>query len=220
MAFSDLTGNDRVVVPEDERIFRRLVLDYAELGVHIILHLVVITVQMIGRYIQQDSYIRFEVVHVVQLKTAQFDHVDRVRVFGNLQCQAVSYVSCQADIHSGFFQDVVCKHGSRCLTITSGDTDHFRVGVSSGKFYFGDDMRPLRFQFLDHRSLIGYSGTFDDLVGIQNVGFGMLSFFPTDSVGVEHILILGFDRRKVGNEHVKSFCLRQHGCTCTAFSSP
>ena len=84
MVLSDLAGNDRVVVPEDECIFRRLVLNDAELGVHIILHLVIITVQMIGRYIQQDSYIRFEVVHVIQLETTQFDDIDRMRFFCDL----------------------------------------------------------------------------------------------------------------------------------------
>ena len=39
---------------------------------------------MIGRYIQQDSYIRFEVVHVIQLEAAQFDDIDRMRFFCDL----------------------------------------------------------------------------------------------------------------------------------------
>ena len=52
MPFGDLTGYDRVIVPENEGVVLRLILQDAELSVYIILHLIVITVQMIRCYIQ------------------------------------------------------------------------------------------------------------------------------------------------------------------------
>ncbi len=48
---------------------------------------------MIRCYIQYNSDIRFKVVHVIQLETAQLDDVDRMRIFRNLKCQAVSHIS-------------------------------------------------------------------------------------------------------------------------------
>ena len=115
---------------------------------------------------------------------------------------------------------MVGQHGRRRLAVASGDTDHLRIGIPSGKFYFGDDRRTFLLQFLYDGSLVGNTRALDNFVGIQDVGFGMPALFPTDSTGIQHILILGFDGRKIGNEYIESFRLRQHGGTCAAFTGP
>ena len=61
VALADFAGNNGIVVPEYKSIFGRLVLENAEFGIHIVLHLVVITVQMIRRYVQQDGDVRLEI---------------------------------------------------------------------------------------------------------------------------------------------------------------
>ena len=175
---------------------------------------------MVGRYIQQDGDIRLKVIHVVELKTTQFDHVDGVRIFSHLKSEAVPDVPRKPCVHSCLPEDVVGQHGRRRLAVASGDTDHLSIRIPSGKFYFGDDGRTLLLQFLYNGSLVGYSRTLDDFVGIQDVGFGMPALFPTDTVGIQHILILGFDGREIGNEHIESFRLCQHGSTCATFTGP
>lgn len=175
---------------------------------------------MVGRYIQQDSDVRLKVVHVVELETTQFDHVDGVRIFSHLKGEAVPDVPGKPCVHSRLPEDVVGEHGRRRLAVASGDTDHLGVRIPSGKFDFGDDRRTFLLQFLYDGSLVGNPRTLDNLVGIQDVGFGMPALFPTDSTGIQHILILGFDRREIGNEYIESFRLRQHGSTCAAFTGP
>ena len=57
-----------------------------ELGVHVVLELVVITVQMVGSDIHQDGYVGSEIVHVIQLERAEFNHIIVVLFVGYLQC--------------------------------------------------------------------------------------------------------------------------------------
>ena len=78
---------DGVVVPVDEGVLLCLVLDDTHFGVHIVLHLEVVAVQVVWRDVQQDGDVGTEVIHVVQLERAEFDDVVFVRVFGDLQCQ-------------------------------------------------------------------------------------------------------------------------------------
>ena len=72
--------------------------------------------------------------------------------------------------------------------------------------------------FPHHRYLVGYAGTLDDLVGVENLFFRMVSFFPFDVVTVEHLLVFVFDGRHVGNKYIKSFFLGEYGCTGTTFA--
>ena len=62
--------NDRVIIPEDEGIIRRLVLEDTELGIHVILHLMVVSIQMVGRDVHQHGDIGMEIIHVIQLEAA------------------------------------------------------------------------------------------------------------------------------------------------------
>ena len=70
MMFLDLAGDNRVIIPKDESIFLCLILNNTEFGIHIILHFIIITIQMIGSNIQQNSYISLEIIHIIQLETA------------------------------------------------------------------------------------------------------------------------------------------------------
>ena len=63
--------NNRVIVPEYERVVVCLVLNDSEFSVHVVLHLVIISVQMVGRDIHQDGYIGVELIHIIKLEAAQ-----------------------------------------------------------------------------------------------------------------------------------------------------
>ena len=73
-----------VVSPIDKGILRRLVLDDAHLRIRVVLHAVVITVQMVGRDIQQNGNIGTEVIHIVQLERRQLDDVILMRLLSHL----------------------------------------------------------------------------------------------------------------------------------------
>ncbi len=68
--FMQFALDDGVIVPEDEGIVRSLVLDDAEFCIHIVLHLVIVTVQMVGGDVHQYGNVGMELVHVVQLEAA------------------------------------------------------------------------------------------------------------------------------------------------------
>ena len=98
----------------------------------------------------------------------------------------------------------------RCLTITSRDTYHLRIGIASSKLNLTDNMYALGDNLLYHRSLIGDSRTLDDFVGIKDFFLRMLSFLPLDVAVIEHLLILILYLRHVGNKHVEAFFLGKH----------
>ena len=68
--FVQLALYDRVIVPEYKCVVIRLVLYDAELGIHVILHLIVVTVQMVGSYVHEHGDVGMELIHVVELEAA------------------------------------------------------------------------------------------------------------------------------------------------------
>ena len=91
-----LLVDDGVVVPVDKGVVLGLVAYDAELGVHIVLHLVVVAVEVVGRDVEQHGDIGLEVVHVVELETAQLDDVVVVVAGSHLQGQTLAHVTGQA----------------------------------------------------------------------------------------------------------------------------
>ena len=65
---ADLLADDGVVHPVDKVVVALLVLKDAEFSVHVILHLVVIAVQMVGRDVEDDGYVCLEVIHILKLE--------------------------------------------------------------------------------------------------------------------------------------------------------
>ena len=60
--------DDRIICPIDECIIGSLILDDTHLGINIVLHLEVVTIQVVWRDIQQDGNISTEIVHVIELE--------------------------------------------------------------------------------------------------------------------------------------------------------
>ena len=68
VVFLQLGFDDGVIIPIDESVFWCLVLYNTHLRINIVLHAVVVSVQVIGRYVQQDGNVGTEIVHIVELK--------------------------------------------------------------------------------------------------------------------------------------------------------
>ena len=64
----NLAVNDGVLAPVDEGILARLVACDTELSIHIVLELVVVSIQVVGRDIEQNGNICLEIVAVIQLE--------------------------------------------------------------------------------------------------------------------------------------------------------
>ena len=211
--------DDGVVVPVNEAVLRRLVLCDAHLGVGIVLKLIVVAVQMVGGDVQQDGNVGPEVVHIVELKTAQLYDVILMWVFGHLQSQASAYVSGQSGIISGLLEDVVYQAGGGGLAIAARYAYHLRVCVSSRKFYLADDVCALLHELLYHGSLLGNARTLYHLVGVQNLFFRVMALLPFYVMVVKHLLVFVFNGRCVRDKHVEAFLLGQYsgsGATLTS----
>ena len=175
----ELLCNHRVVFPIDERVVFCLVLENAELCVHIVLHLIVVAVKMVGSDVEQHGDVGFEVIHVVELETAQLNHIDIVVGCRHLICEACPHVSSQAHVQAGVLEDVVGKHCGCCLAVTTRDTYHFRIGIASGKFDFRNHRDVFSLYFLDDRRCVGDARTFHHLVGGKDALLGVVALLPS-----------------------------------------
>ena len=145
---------------------------------------------MVGGDIQQDGDIGPEVVHIVQLEGAELDDIILVRILSHLQRQRVADIACETGIIACLLEDMIDQRGGGGLTVRTRDADHLRVGVPACKLNLTDDMDAFLLNLHDHRSRIGDTRTLDDLVGIQDLCFRMLSLLPLYLAVVEHLLIL------------------------------
>ena len=143
--------HDWIVVPKDESIVLRLVTSDSHLRIDIVLHLEVVTVQVVGGDIHQHSNVSTEVVHVIQLEARQFNHIVIEMLFCHLKRQTSSYISCQTHIVACLFQNVIDERGGGRLTIRTRNTNHLGIRISTSKFNFRDNRNLLFLDFHNHR---------------------------------------------------------------------
>ena len=170
-----------------------MVLYDAHLGVHIVLHAVVITIQVVRRDIKQDGYIRVEIIHVVQLEATQLYHVILMRRLRHLQGKALADIASQPHIVARGLKNMVDKRSCRGLAIAARNADHLRRGISTREFYLADDMSSLLHQLLHDGSLLRDAWAFDDFVRVKDFVLCMLAFFPFYAMQVEQLLVCGLD---------------------------
>ena len=98
---------DGVVVPENEGIIIRLVLDNTEFGIYVILHFESVTVQMVWSDVHQHGDIGMELIHVVELEAAEFNDIIVIITFSHLISQTLPDIACQSHIQACFLEDVI-----------------------------------------------------------------------------------------------------------------
>ena len=99
---------------------------------------------MVGGNVEQNGDIGTELVHVVELETAQFYNVPFVWFFCHLQGQTVTNIAGQSGIQACLLEDVVDEGCGGCLAVAAGDAHHLGMGVTGSKLYLTDDGRTLR----------------------------------------------------------------------------
>ena len=62
---------------------------------------------MVGRDIQQNGDVGTEIIHIVELETAEFDNVIIMRLLCYLQGEGVADVTCQSGIITSLLKDMV-----------------------------------------------------------------------------------------------------------------
>ena len=107
VVFAQFTLDYRVIVPKDETVLVCLILDDAHLWHSHSFACSCRSGPDGRRNVEQNSNIRAEVVHVVQLETAQLDDIVFVRVFCHLQSQTLPDVSSQSGIIASLFENMV-----------------------------------------------------------------------------------------------------------------
>jgi hypothetical protein len=64
---------------------------------------------MIGRNVEQDGDIGTELIHIVELKTAQFDDIPVVVAHSHLISQTLSDISSKANVVTGASKNILDK---------------------------------------------------------------------------------------------------------------
>ena len=163
----EVTDGDSVVRVEDEAVVGTQVPHEAELGLDIVLHLVAVTVEVVGRDVGDYRYVRAEVIAVVQLETADFEYIVVVLAGRDLICVALAYVPSETYVEPGFLQQVINERGRGGLSVRAGHADLPGAVVARRKLYLRDymDSGPDDAAY-DFRTA-GDAGTLYDLVGIE-----------------------------------------------------
>ena len=168
LVFLQFFPDNRVVIPINEGIRFFLVLQDAHFGIHIILHAMVVTVQMVGRDVEQYGNAGPETVHVVQLETAQFYHIVVIIFLGYLQGQALADIPGQPDIVTRFLEDMVNQGCRGSLAVAARNANHLGMRITSRKLDFRNDRDTGLFHFQHHRGIFRYARAFYHLVRIQD----------------------------------------------------
>ena len=210
---------NRVVAAEDETILCPHILGNAELGVYIVLHLIVIAIQMVWRNVHKNGNICTEIVHSIQLKTAQFQHIVIVLLCCHKIGVALSNVASQPHIHSCSLHHIVDEGGSGGLAVAAGNTDLLGGVISSCKLYLGDDMDAPLPEGHNQRSALRNSRALYNLVCIENLGLGMAALFVLNVVSLKSLFKGCANLAAVAQEDIKSLYFGQYSGTYAALST-
>ena len=208
----------RVIIPVYECVVGLLVLQYAQFGIHIILHLVTVAVHVVGCYVQQYRHIGAELIHVVELETAELNNVVILVAFGNLQCQTLADVACKSNIKTRLAEYMIYERGCGCLTVASCDAHHLGIGVASCKLDFRYHRYSCRCYLYYYGRFVGDSRALYYLRSIEDEFLGVLLLLPRQVVAVEQLLVFVGNRAEVRYEYVKPQFLGKDGCSATALS--
>ena len=206
-----LAADVLVLLPVDECVRGVLVLQYAHLRVHVVLHLEVVAVEVVGRDVQQYGNVGAEVVHVVKLEGRKLYHVPVLVVLRHLQGETSSDVSCQPHVEAGFFHDVVDERRRRGLAVAACDAHGARLRVASRELYLAEDGSALRAELAHHRHRLGNAWALHHLIGIEYEALRMSALLPRYVVGVEDGFVVFLYLSIVGDEDVVAFLLSEHG---------
>ena len=153
-------GYDWGIHPIYKGIVLGLVLNDAHLCVCVVLEIEIVAVKMVRSYVEKHRNVCAEVIHVVQLERRQFYYVVVEVFLCHLKRKAATDVSCKSHIKSRRLQNMIYKRCGCGFSVAAGDANHLGVGVTSCKFYFGNDVYSFFFYFPHNGSFLGNAGAF------------------------------------------------------------
>ena len=174
---------------------------------------------MVGRDVQQNSYVCMEVIHIVELERTEFYDIVFMWVFCHLLRKTSAYVAGKSGVISCFLEDMVYERGRCSLSVTARYAYHLWVGISSGKLYFRDDTDTVFFDFLHHGGCPRDAGALDNFLCIQYKFLGVLALLIRDFPFFEHLYVFVGDFPHIGEENIKPFDFCEDCGSHSAFSS-
>ena len=113
--------------------------------------LMIVLIQMIRGYIDENGYFRTKGIAIVQLKTADFQNVQGFRMARYLESKACADVSTQSYVLPRLAENVKEQRGCGGLAIASCDREYGRIGVVKGKFNFRPNRNCFFCDFFEER---------------------------------------------------------------------
>ena len=214
-----MANGNGVIGIKDKTVFAAKVLYNPEFGTHVVFHLVVVTVKMVGGDIGYDGNVRVEVLAVVQLEAAYLQNVVVVLFGGYLIGVACTYVASQTYVKAGLLKKVVNKGGGSCLAVTSGDADFLGTIVPSCKFYLRYNVYSFFLKELYHGGGGRYAGAFYNLVGVEDKFLCVTTLLEGDVPLPKHFQVFVRYLAVVRQKHIKAFDFSKHGGSYAAFRS-
>ena len=170
----------------------------------------VVAVEMVGGNVRYYRDVRPEIIGVVELEAADFQHVIVVFLGSHLKGVALADVAAQAYVETGLLEQIVDQGGGGSLAVGTGYADLLGAVVARSEFNLGHNVGSLGRQCLYHGRCGGDAGTLDHLVGVQYLVGGMSAFLEGDFPFAQHVGIFLLDASVVGEEYVKSFYFCEH----------
>ncbi len=149
-------------------VIRPHILDEPELGVDVVLHFILVSIEVIRRDVQQDANLRAERGRAIQLETADFNDIPIMLFHGHLSSQTFAHIAGQGHVKSTRFHEVVCQQGGGRFSVRAGDGDYFTLGIPVTKFQLINDFNGAGFGLFYYFSLVGNPRAFDDKIGFKN----------------------------------------------------
>ena len=174
---------------------------------------------MVRGDVRDDGYVGLEVIYVVELETAQLQHVIVVLFGGHLVGVALAYVASESDVEAGILHQVIYERGRGRLAVAARDAYLLRIVVAAGKFYFGYDMYAAILAFAYHRRVARDAGTLDDLVCIEYQLLAVAPAFEGYVPILENLHVFVGNIPHIREEYVETFHFGEHCGTDAAFSA-
>ena len=214
-----LSLNDGVVLPEDESVFVGLITDDAELGIDIILHLILVAVKMVGGDIEHHGYVSLELIHVFKLKTAQLNHIHVVMVTSHLKGETLADITGKSHVDTGILKNMVSEQCGSGLTVATGDAHHLSIGITPGKFNFGNNRNPLCKHFLHDGHGWSHSGALYYFISVKDKLLSVSAILKGNVLAFKLLTVSCRNSTEIRQKHVKALVFRKNRSADTAFSA-
>ena len=95
---------------------------------------------MVGRDVEENADLRFEGLHIFQLKTTQLTYIPTCLICRQVMAKTFTHIAHFGRIDARRDQEVMTQTGRRRLPVTSGDPNDLTVGITIRPLDLADDV--------------------------------------------------------------------------------